>query len=340
MVTFFKEKAVWFLNLAALAALLLGGAPSAARAAEVFVTIGGGDYSGVYFPTGQAIARIINHSRAEHGIRATVEATAGSPFNLGAVSAGYREFGLAQADDQHDAFHGLAGWAAKGPQPQLRAILSLYQETLTLVAAVDAGINTLADLKGKRVSLGNPGPAVDRIVADTLRAAGIDPELDLIRKDVNPSEAPAYLQDRQIDAYFFPVGHPSQSIRQTLSGPRQARIVPLDGTAIDRLVADSPFYERVSLPAGELYPGLVAPGTAIASFGVRATLCTSAGVADETVYTVTRLIFTHLEELKRQHPALAGLKRETMQDGLTAPLHSGALRYYREAGLLAGERTP
>ena len=328
------HRALCLLVAAALTGSLPAGAAAGERAEGVFVTIGGGDYTGVYFPAGLAIARIINRTRSAHGLRATVEATAGSPFNLGAVIAGYREFGLAQADDQYHAVNGLAAWAGKGPQPALRAVLSLYRETLTLVAAVDAGIASLADLKGKRVSLGNPGAFIDPIVADTLRAAGIDPDRDLLRKDVNPSEAPALLQDDQLDAYFFPVGHPSESIRQALAGPRKARIVPLAGPEIDRLVADNPFYTREKLRAGELYPGLVEAGTEIESFGVKATLCTSAAVAEDTVHAVTKLILENLPELRSQHPALSGLTPAEMLEGLTAPIHPGALRYYREKGLV------
>jgi hypothetical protein len=326
----------FLLAVVALAGTLLAGLPGRGWSAETFITIGGGNFTGVYFPTGRAIARIINRNRAEHGLRATVEATAGSPFNLGAVVAGYREFGLAQADDQYAAVNGLDAWAGKGPQQSLRAVLSLYPETLALVAAIDAGIRTLADLKGKRVSLGNPGAFVDTIVAAMLEAAGIDPVADLVRRDVNPSEAPALLQDGHLDAYFFPVGHPNASIREALAGPRKAHLVPLAGPAVDRLVADNPFYSPARLRAGELYPGLIEADAVVDSFGVRATLCTSDAVPEDTVYRVTKLIFENLEELKRQHPALAGLKREEMLDGLTAPLHPGALRYYREIGLPLG----
>ena len=149
------------------------------------------------------MAKLLNAKRDVYSIRASVEATTGSTFNLNAILSGYLEFGLAQSDKQYQAWMGLAEWAEKGPQKDLRSVFSLHPEAVTLVAAADAGIREMADLKGKRVSTGNPGGSQHRIVMDALRAVGIDPKSDLVIQDVMASEAPALLQDRRIDAFFF-----------------------------------------------------------------------------------------------------------------------------------------
>lgn len=302
-------------------------------AEEVFITIGGGDVSGVYFPAGLAIARALNDKRNDHGIRATVEATKGSTFNLDAILTGYMEFGLSQSDKQYQAVHGLAEWAEKGPQTELRAVFSLHHESVTLVAAMDAGINTIGDLKAKRVSIGNPRSSQHRTVTDALVAAGFDPARDLIVRNVMASEAPALLQDNRIDAYFFTVGHPSETIRRALANERKVRIIPISGPGIDRLVAENIPYIHSVIPVAQLYPE-TADQAPVATFGVIATLCTSTRVPADVVYTLTKEVFENLEMFRRQHPALSNLSKERMLDGLSAPLHPGASKYFREIELI------
>jgi TRAP transporter TAXI family solute receptor len=308
-------------------------APSVLKAEAVFVTIGSGDFSGVYFPAAVAIARIVNGQRSGHGLRAAAEATPGSVFNLNAITAGYMEFGLAQADKQYQAVNGMAEWAPKGPQDDLRAVFSLHQEAVSLVAAEDAGIVSIAGLRGSRVNLGNPGSGQHQNAIDLLKAAGIDPRRDIAAEEVNAFEAPALLQDGHIDAFFTTVGHPSATIQEAVAGRRQVRLVPIDAAALDRFVAEQAYYFRTTIAVPRHYPALAA-GAEVPTVGVRATLCTSARVPDEVVYTLTREVFENLARFRRQHPALADLTREGMLAGLTAPLHPGARRYFREAGLM------
>ena len=329
-----KRQMTIFLAACFIASGVLSVVPDELQAEEVFITIGGGDISGVYFPTGLAIAKMINNRRPEYSIRATVEATMGSTFNLNAIMAGYLDFGLAQSDIQYHAVNGRVNWAKKGPQKELRAVFSIHHEPLTLVAAVDPGIQSITDLRGKRVSLGNPGFTQHRIVVDALKAAGLDPKGDISPQEVFASKAPAMLQDSRIDAYFFTVGHPSETIRMALSNERKARIVPISGPAIDKLVADNPFYIKTVIGMQQLYPGLAGQLDEVATFGVVATLCTSTRVSEDVVYNLTKIVFENLDEFRRQHPAFAGLTREGMREGLTAPLHPGAIKYYKEAGLM------
>ena len=326
-----KPRVIWIICL--VAGLILSATPTDLRADEVFITIGSGDFSGVYYPTGLIIARMINAKRNVYGIRAAVEATNGATFNLNGILAGYLEFGLAQSDTQYRAIKGQGAWEQKGPQKDLRAVFSLHHEAVTLVAAADAGITTLADLKGKRVSLGNPGVSRHRIVMDILEAAGLDPKRDLIQFDVMASDAPALMQDNRIDAYFFTVGHPSETIQKALSSDRKVRIIPISGPAIDRLVAEKSYYTHGSIPVKRLYPG-VDNHPDVPTMGVLAALCTSTRVSEDVVYDLTREVFDNFEMFRRQHPAFYNLSKEGMLKGLSAPLHPGALRYYKETGLI------
>jgi TRAP transporter TAXI family solute receptor len=330
----FLQKKTAVILLAGLAAVLLvSPGPSDLRAEEVFITIGGGDVSGVYFPAGLAVAGILNQKRDEHGIRATVEATTGATFNLNAILAGYLEFGLTQSDKLYQAVQGLAEWAENGPQSTLRSVFSLHTESVTLVAAVDAEIRSIADLRGKRVSIGNPGSSQHRTVTDALLTAGLDPRKDILAQTVTASNAPILLQDDRIDAYFFTVGHPSETIRRALANERKARIIPISGPAIDKLVADHIPYTHSVIPVAQLYPEAGDPAP-VATFGVIATLCTSSRVPDDVVYTLAKEVFENLEAFRRQHPAFSNLTREGMLAGLSAPLHSGAHRYFAEIGLV------
>ena len=317
-----------------LVAELITGGPSATLAEEVFVSIGGGSHSGVYFPTGLAIAEMINAKRQDYGIRATVEATPGSTFNLNAIMAGYMDFGMTQADKQYHAVKGMIEWAEIGPQEKLRAVFSLYPETVTLVAAKDAGINTVEDLKGKRVSLGNPGSSQHRVIVNILEAFGIDPETDIQAETVYASEAPDLLEDDIIDAYFFTVGHPSDTVQRGLSRTRKAHLVPISGPAVDKLISEQVYYTRYRIPLQSLYPDLQGPLEDVDTLAVLATFSTSSEVPEQIVYLVTKEVFENLDYFRQQHPALFLLTKENMLEGLHAPLHPGAMRYYQEVGLI------
>lgn len=308
--------------------------PSRVSAEEVFVSIGGGDVSGVYFPTGLAIARMVNAKRQDYGIRATVEATPGSTFNLNAIMAGYMDFGLTQADKQYHAIKGAAEWTEQGPQEDLRAVFSIYPESVTLVAADDAGINTIEDLKGKRVSLGNPGSSQHRVITNILEAFGVDPVNDIQAQTVYASDAPELLQDNLIDAYFFTVGHPNETVRRGLSGSRKARVVPISGPAVDKMITEKVYYTRHRIPMQRLYPDLQGPLEDVDTLAVLATFSTSHKVPEQVVYLLTREVFEHLDQFREEHPALTLLTKEGMLEGLHAPLHPGAKRYYQEAGLI------
>lgn len=308
---------------------LLSVAVAPVQAKTTFVTIGTGGITGVYYPTGGAICKIVNKKRKEYGIRCTVESTGGSVFNVNAVMAGDLEFGVVQSDRQFQAIKGVAEWQDKGSQEDLRAVFSIHPESITLVAAVDAKINSIQDLKGKRVNIGNPGSGQRQNSIDALTNAGIDYEKDLIAESVKAAEAPGLLQDGRIDAFFYTVGHPSGAIKEATAGARKVQIVPITDTA--KLFEKFPYYAPAVIPI-EFYPG-AANKEDVETFGVKATFVTSAKVPDNVVYAVVKEVFENFDEFKKLHPAYKTLTKKGMLQGLSAPLHPGALKYYQEAGL-------
>ena len=335
-----KKATIWiFILIASVAFSACGGedkaqTESASQSAQApaktqYVTIGTGGITGVYYPTGGAIAKIVNKKRDVYNIRCTVESTGGSVFNVNAVMAGDLEFGVVQSDRQYQAMKGMAEWEAKGPQADLRAVFSIHPESVTLVAADESKVMDIRDLKGKRVNIGNPGSGQRQNSIDALEAAGLKYETDLNAEGVKAAEAPGLLQDGRIDAFFYTVGHPSGAIKEATAGARKVRFVPITG--IDAMLSQFPYYAKSFVPV-KLYPGSVNDAD-VETFGVKATFVTSAKVPDSVVYAITKEVFDNFEDFKKLHPAYAVLTKQGMLDGLSAPIHPGAMKYYKEAGL-------
>jgi TRAP transporter TAXI family solute receptor len=247
--------------------------------------------------------------------------------------AGDLEFGVVQSDRQYQAFNGSSNseWADK-PQKNLRAVFSIHPESVTLVATVKSGIKSIEDLKGKRVNIGNPGSGQRQNSIDALEAVGFDVENDLKAEGVKAAEAPGLLQDGRLDAFFYTVGHPSGAIKEATAGATKVMIVPITGSGIDGLLAKYPYYAKSIVPS-KLYPGAANGGDDVQSFGVKATFVTSSKIPDHVVYAVTKEVFENFEAFKKLHPAYQVLTKEGMLEGLSAPLHPGAEKYYKEAGL-------
>ncbi len=300
-------------------------------AKTTFITIGTGGLTGVYYPTGGAIAKIVNKKRKEYKIRCSVESTNGSVFNVNAVMDGEFDFGIVQSDRQYQATKGLADWKNKGPQKKLRAVFSIYPESCSLLAAVDSNIKSLADLKGKRINLGNPGSGHLGNSLDVLNSMGLDPDADIKAQYIIPVEAPGLLQDGRMDAFFYTVGHPSGALKEATSGARKVRFLSLMNEGIERLVNSRPYYSKMVIPM-KYYPG-AQNSDDVQSFGVCATLVTSADVPQKIVYTVTKAVFEDFHSFKKLHPAYALITKKSMLECLSAPLHAGAMQYYKEVGL-------
>jgi len=322
-----------FLRLIAITtgvALFVGVVLEAHAQRRRFVTLGTGGVTGVYYPTGGAIAKLINDKRSDYGIRMSVESTGGSVYNINALASGDLDFGIAQSDLQHQALNGDGEWEGK-PQSSLRFVMGLHPEIITLVAADDSGIRKLADLKGKRVNVGNPGSGNRANAIDVLTAAGIDWQADIQVESLRAAEAPRMVQDGRMDAFFYTVGHPNGAISEATSGRRKVRFVPIDN--LDDYVNQHPYYSAVEIPV-DAYPMAVANGP-VFSIGVITTLLTSEGVDEDTVYAVVKEVHENFDSFKKLHPALERLQPSDMLRGRSAPFHSGAEKYYREAGLIA-----
>jgi TRAP transporter TAXI family solute receptor len=309
----------------ALAAALFSHAP-AAVAQQKFITIGTGGVTGVYYAVGGAICRLVNKDRAKTNLRCSVESTGGSSYNVNTIKAGELDLGMTQSDVQFQGYKGTG--AFKEPFPDMRAVFSVHPEPFTLVARKEAGINGFADLKGKRVNVGNPGSGTRAAMDELLVAHGMKTADFALASELKADEHGAALCDNKIDAFFYGVGHPSANIQDPTTACG-AKLVPITGAAVDALVKKYPYLGYATIPGG-MYSGNAQPTR---TYGVLATMVTSAKVPAEVVYTVTKAVFENFDEFKKLHPAFANLDPKSMvNDGLSAPLHEGAARYYREKG--------
>ena len=315
-------------SLAAALALAAFGAPASAQ--QKFVTIGTGGVTGVYYAAGGAICRLVNKDRAKHGIRCSVESTGGSVFNVNTIKAGELDLGFSQSDVQYNATKGLAQFKDGGAYGDLRSVFSVHPEPFTVVARKEANVRSFADFKGKRFNVGNPGSGTRASMEELLVALGWKMGDFSLASELKADEHGPALCDGKIDGFFYGVGHPSANIQDPTTSCG-AQLVSLTGPAVDKLIADKPYYAKATI-AGNLYPNNPNPTV---TYGVLATVVTSSKVPADSVYAVVKAVFDNFDEFKRLHPALAYLSPEGMvKDGNSAPLHEGAARYYREKGWL------
>ncbi|WP_406682090.1 TAXI family TRAP transporter solute-binding subunit [Rhodobium gokarnense] len=314
------------IGLSALVAI--GMALPASAAEQQFISIGTGGVTGVYYPTGGAICRLVNKARKEHGIRCSVESTGGSVYNINTVRAGELEFGVAQSDWQYHAYKGTSKFEDQGPFEKERAVFSVHPEPFTLLVRSDVDVEKFEDLKGKRVNVGNPGSGQRATMEVVMDAFGMTMDDFSVAAELKGSEMAQALCDGKIDAMIYTIGHPAAAITEATT-TCDVKLVDVAGDPIDKLVADNPYYRTAVIPGG-MYRGT---DEDTHTFGVGATFITSADVPDEVVYVVVKAVFDNFEDFKKLHPAFANLKEaEMIKDGLSAPLHPGAVKYYKERG--------
>ncbi|MCG6892302.1 MAG: TAXI family TRAP transporter solute-binding subunit [Desulfobacteraceae bacterium] len=310
--------------------LMMGASSTPVQAETTFVTIGTGGVTGVYYPTGGAICRLVNKGRKEHGIRCSVESTGGSVYNLNAIRAGELDMGVCQSDWQYHAYHGTSKFKDAGPNKDLRAVFSVHPEPFTVVARADSGIKNFQDLKGKRVNVGNPGSGQRGTMEVVMQALGWTMDDFKLASELKSAEQSQALCDNKVDAMVFTVGHPSGSIQEATT-TCDSVLVNVTGPAIDKLVQENSYYRYATIPGG-MYRG---NPDDVKTFGVGATFVSSAAVPENVIYNVVKAVFENFDQFKKLHPAFANLKKEEMiKDGLSAPLHDGAIKYYKEAGLM------
>jgi TRAP transporter TAXI family solute receptor len=315
------------IKVGAIAATLFG---AGAVSAQEFITIGTGSVTGVYYPTGGAICKLVNKGRKDHNVRCSVESTGGSIYNVNTIRAGELDFGVVQSDWQFHGYNGTSKFEAQGPYNKLRAMFSIHTEPFNVIARADSGINNIEDLVDKRVNIGNPGSGDRATMGVVMEAMGWTNDTFKLASELKGSERSQALCDNKIDAFVYVVGHPNGSIKEATTSC-DAKLVNVSGPKIDAIVGDNPYYAHTTVPAG-MYRGT---DMDVNSFGVAATMVTTTDVSDEVAYQVAKAVFENFDTFKRLHPAFANLKKESMVSaGLSIPLHPGAVKYYKEVGLL------
>lgn len=326
------KKASLFSTAVAFCTLLLSNTPMSAQASDKFITVGTGGVTGVYYPTGGAICRLVNRGRKGHGIRCSVESTGGSVYNLNALRQGGLDLAIAQSDWQYNAYRGtdIQPFVDQGPFKDLRSVFSLHTEAFTVIVRADSAIKKLDDLVGKKVNIGNSGSGNRATMEVVMKAKGWSRETFKVASELKGSEQPQALCEGKIDAMIYNAGHPNGAVQEVATSC-DVRILSVTDPEIDKLLKDNSYYAYTTIPKG-MYAG---NSTDVKTFGVKATLVSTAKVSDEIVYQVVKAVFDNFENFKTLHPVFANLDPKNMvNEGNTAPLHKGAERYFREKGLL------
>jgi len=306
--------------------MVAGAASTTAQGSKTYLVIGGGSATGIYYQVALNICNLVNEKLEHQGYTCLGRPALGSVSNINAIRRGLLDFGVAQSDRNFQAFNGKADWAG-WPYKELRSVFSVHSEVVMLVARADAGIESVNDLRDKRVNIGNPGSGTRRNAEDVLKYYGIDQYRGIRPKELQQHDASRALEAGEIDAFFYTVGQPWQG-GVKLANRTQIRMIPIDAPDIKTYVAGHPYYVMAVIPGG-IYRGVEKD---IPTYGVKATLVTSAQKSDEVVYNVVKTVFENLDRFREAHPAFASLKPEGMLQGLSAPLHAGAVRYYQEKG--------
>jgi len=321
-----------FMASAAAMAFAVGGLALGATAAqaETFITIGTGGQTGVYYQVGGAVCKLVNRGTKNHDIKCT-HTTGGSVDNINGIRNKDLDFGVAQSDWHYHAYNGTApDKFPDGAFEELRAVFSVHPEPFTVVALASSGIKTFDDLKGKRVNVGNPGSGQRGTMEVVMEKKGWSMDDFALASELKSAEQSAALCDNKIDAFVFTVGHPSGSIEEAAT-TCDVTFVPVEGPVIDDLVNANPYYAYASIKGGT-YKG---QDSDVKVFGVGATFVSSTNTSEDVVYEVVKAVFENFSRFTRLHPAFANLEKDAMiKNNLSAPLHDGAVRYYKEAGLM------
>ena len=314
-------------SAAAAAVIAVGGMSmhaTEANAQQRDILIGGGSVTGVYYQVALQTCQLMNkHSGGKYNC--VGRPALGSVFNVNAVNRGLLDFGVAQSDRNWQATNGKADWDGK-PVGKLRSVFSAHPEAVLLVTRADTGIKKVEDLKGKTVNIGNPGSGQRGNSMDLLPLYGIDPAKDIKAEGLQQGEASRALVDKKIDAFVYTVGMPSAAIEEPANST-EIDILDINSDAIKKFISDKPYYVLAQYP-----DGIIKGVGPFETYAVKATVVTSADVPDEVVYDYTKTVFENLEELKGTHAAFRILQPKDMLGGLSAPLHPGAEKYYKEQG--------
>lgn len=291
------------------------------------ILIGGGSVTGVYYQAALQTCKLMNQNIG-NAYNCIGRPALGSVFNINAVVRGLLDFGITQSDVNFEATSGRGPWEDK-PVTSLRSVFSMHPETVLLMTRMDTGIKSIADLKGKIVNIGNAGSGHRGNAIDILNLYGLDPTKDIVPEELQQSEASQALINRKSDAFFYTVGNPSSAMKDPANAI-PVDLIDINSKAIKKFVSQNPYYVMTTIPAGT-YKGISHPTE---TYAVKATVVTSATLSEQAVYDYVKTIFENLDQLKSMHPAFKTLDPKDMLTGLTAPLHRGAIKYYKERGLI------
>lgn len=296
------------------------------RKFHLFASVGAGEMNGIYYPLAGVICSIVNRNLRESGVRCSRETTPGSVYNVDALRTGELEFAIVQSDVAYAAYHGTGDYSG-APFPGLRSVIALHPELVTIVAR--ASIHELGDLAGKRIAAGPEGSGSRATWRAMVKALGWQESETPRIVDMPVDAIGSALCAGSIDASLLVLGHPSAKIRDLLAGC-PLNLVPVDGAAIDSLVAAAPYLRKGRIPANAY--GLSAD---VPSFGVSAILMTTAKMDPRAVSDFAATLGAQIETLKKKSPVLANLTaQEMVTEKVPAPLDPAALEAYKKLGLL------
>ena len=295
-----------------------------------YVSIGTGGVNGVYYPTGGAICHLLNKVEGLDLFSCQIKSTPGSIYNLQAIKNGEVDLAVVQSDWQYHAYNGSSRFKKEGEFKELRSLFSVHAEPFTVLAREDANIHSFEDIKGKRVNIGAPNSG-QRATMEILLALYGWKKSDFSEvMSLNPSEQAQALCDGKVDVIIYVVGHPNSSIKEA-SSACQTQLVSVEGEKLNKFIGQHSYYNKVTIP-GKIYRGSEQDTR---TFGVGATIVTTAALPEHIAYEVVKAVFDNHGDFIHLHAAFKNLTKETMISRyLSAPLHPGALRYYKEAGLI------
>jgi len=293
-----------------------------------YITIGTGGVTGVYYPTGGAICRMMNKVKRDTGIKCSVESTGGSVYNINNIKNGELDFGIAQSDVVYQAYNGTGKFKNKAYK-NLRVVMSIHPELLTFVVRKDSGIKKLTDIRGKRINIGNPGSGNEATVNLLFSQSPLN-KINFTKEGLKAAESPNALKDKKIDGYFYMVGHPTANIKDAANSTA-IDLINIDGVAAQKLVKEKPYYAWGVIPAG-MYKGV---NHDTKTYGVKAVLVTNNKMSNKAVYSMVKAILDNFAKFKRLHPAYKHLTKKDLLKGFDhSIMHPGAVKAFKEAGLL------
>lgn len=329
-----------FLGLALVLLAAFGSPALAQDSSPTFFRIGTGGVNGTYYPIGAIIGNAISNPAGSRpceaggscgvpNLIALAVSSNGSVANVEAIARGELDSGFAQADVVHQAYYGTGPFADREPLTDLRVIASLFAERMQIVARQDAGIASIADLAGKRVSLDEPGSGTLLLARGLLEAHGMS-ESDVVAEYIKPGPAASLMRRGELDAFIIVAGVPTNAVADLLRA-ELAVLVPVAGTQTDALLAERPFLSRAPIPAGTYGHASLK----VDSIGVGAQWVVNAAVPEERVYAICKALWNDATRtlLDGGHPAGRQIRLETALDGVDVPLHPGAERCYAELGV-------